>query len=333
MLDTFERARIKAAFDLSGQNITVTAKTTNHSRATVKKYVSGPLAASPQRQTTPEIARRRATLARLAESISTNGVRTWPTYGSANSLRLALANHGFRPISRRHVSREIKKIGYRSYVRPRTPTRRAVDMETRKRFARKELRYKRHRKLVFTDESWLSCNEATGKRQVARDRGDVIPLERKSRWNLPCVMIWASIGYNYKGPLVILPSKRTDDEQRCFRLDAVGYRRRCLCKIVPDLQSKGLTLVQDGARSHAAGSTIAYLQRKNVDFVDDFPPYSPDLNMIEPIWHILAQRIGLRCPMTVEDLIRDAKIEWEALPMSIVNAYIDHFPSALRKCL
>lgn len=332
MLDKKERIRVAVAVECCG-SVAAAARLTQHSRRTVRKYAKTSAPATQPRQQQPHIASRRAALVRLAKETRTKDGRTWPAHGSANALRTALIREGFPPISRRHVSREIKQVGLRSYVRPRTPTRRRIDVEKRRAFARKELRRNRHRRLVFTDESWLSCNEATGKRQVAENRSQVLPIERKSRWNLPCVMIWASIGYNYKGPLVFFPSKRTADEQRCYRLDGAGYVRRCLSVIVPDLVARNLTLVHDGARSHAAGSTTSYLQRKGVDFIDDFPPYSPDLNMIEPIWHVLAQRIGLRCPMTVDELIRDAKIEWEALPQSVINEFIDHFPSALKKCI
>lgn len=335
MLDLRGRVKVGVALESCGGNVSAAARLTSHTRATVLKYAMAAPLPKPPRKMRADIVRRRAALVRLAGEIRTKDSRSWPAYGSANALRSALIREGFAPISRRQVSREIKEVGLRSYVRPRTPTRRRLDLDKRKAFARKELRgnHMRHRRLVFTHESWLSCNEATGKRQIARNRSEVLPIERKSRWNLPCVMIWASIGYNYKGPLVFFPSKRTEDEQRCYRLDSAGYRRRCLSVIVPQLVARNLTLLHDGARSHAAGSTTAYLHRKGVAFIDDFPPYSPDLNMIEPIWHILAQRIGLRCPMTVEELIRDAKIEWEALPQSIINGFVDHFPTALQKCL
>lgn len=331
MLSVLERARIHVLIH-EGQSVSYVSRLTKHTRNTVKKYSKKLTTTSYKRKVTPLIARRRAALVRLAGVTRSNGSRVWPAHGSAAALRRALIAEGFPAVSRRQVSREIRVCGMKSYVRPRTPTRRHKDVAARREFARREIR-KNHRRLVFTDESWLSCNEATGRRQIAKSRKDVLAIERKSRWNLPCIMIWAAVGYNYKGPLVILPSKKTDDEQRCFRLDGKGYRRRCVSKIAHDLVRLNLTLVQDGARSHAAASTTAYLKRKHVAFVDDFPPYSPDLNMIEPIWHILAQKIGMHCPLTTDELIEAAKVEWAALPQCLINSYIDHFPKALRKCI
>jgi len=200
----------------------------------------------------------------------------------------------------------------------------------RRAFARKHQRLA-WKRVVFSDESWLCCNERTGRMQWARSQKDVLGIERKARWNVPSIMVWGSVGYNFKGPLIIFPSKMNKDgELRQFRLDAPGYVRRCLAPVVPRLVQEGRILQQDGARSHAARSTMHYLQqRKDVQVLDDWPPYSPDLNAIERIWKELNARVGARCPMTTEELITAATEEWEALPQALINRHCEHLPRQL----
>lgn len=332
MKDAITVGKIQALFAALGTKASVAAQL-GISRTTVSKYVAGAAATYKYaRKTAPELKKRRRVMLGLLQKTCEKDGRKWPQYGSARAVQRGLQSLGYQ-ISRRQVAREIKeKLRWKSYVRPKTPTRRVCDLERRKAFARRELLLD-HRRLVFTDESWISCNEATSKRQFAQNRQDVLPREQKSRWNVPCAMVWTAIGYNYKGPLVIFPTKHSDSEQRCFRLDAASYRRRCLSRITNDLLARNLTLLHDGARSHAAGSTVNYLSNKSLPYVADFPPYSPDLNMIEPIWRIFQEKIGAHCPMNLDELVAAAKLEWERFPQEIINAHVDHFRSALKKCL
>ena len=317
-----------------GVSVSETARIVGCCRAVVRKYTD--LAQSPRKEytrpMTPKRQRRLKLLKKLSREKCSKGGRAWPRYGSAQQLQRALqAKHQIR-ISRRQVHEDLVELGLRSYVRPECPTRRTKDVERRRKFARKELRRPRTSALVFTDESWLTCNENTGRFQWTSQRSKVLPRERRARWNIASVMVWAAFGHNYRSELVVFPAKRDDNGvKKPFRLDAKSYVKRCLSKVVPDLLARNMTLVQDGARSHAAGSTIAYLKRKKVKFIEGFPPYSPDLNMIEPLWKTLAERVGQMCPMTVEELTIAAKKVWNELPVELLNRHAAHFPKALAK--
>ena len=51
--------------------------------------------------------------------------------------------------------------------------------------------------------------------------------------------------------------------------------------------------MQDGARCHTAGTTLDDIKRKNVHYISNWPPSSPDLNPIENFWALLQQRVAL----------------------------------------
>jgi len=144
------------------------------------------------------------------------------------------------------------------------------------------------------------------------------------------VLIFAAVGHNYKSELIMLPSKReVDGELRVFRLDAQSYVRRCLQKIAPSLKNK--IFQQDGARSHVAKSTLAYLKKKQIEVLPNWPGYSPDLSPIEYVWKDLQSGIGQHCPLTLEELMSTAKKVWKELDQGVINAHVAHFSSMIRE--
>jgi hypothetical protein len=187
---------------------------------------------------------------------------------------------------------------------------------------------------VFSDESWLSCNEVTGKVQWCRKKDDAIPREKKARWNVASIMVWAAVGYNFKSELIIFPAKQDDDGTiTTFRLDAARYVKRCLSTVMAQVLRQKRIFQHDGARSHMAGSTKGYLKRKGVQWMEDWPAYSADLNMIEPVWKELNELVGARCPMTQSELVEAARMAWKELPQSVINAHCKHFKTQVGNVL
>jgi len=333
MLSDFQRGQIHAAHALK-KNVAAIARLTGIHRATVKKY----LAAGNQRverhsrKPSKRIAARRAAAVKLTKHVVRKGSRTWPRYGSASQIAVKL-REAHHDVSSRTVQRDLRISGLKSYVRRRVPTRRAPELAKRKAFGKELKRWTNAKlgKIVFTDESWLDTNERTGRTMWADCRSRVLPMERKCRWNVNSVMVFAGVGIGFKSEIIILPSKMTKDgEVKPFRLDSATYIRRCLSKLVPEVIRRGRVLQQDGARSHAAKQTMNYLKRKRVEVLEDWPAYSPDLNCIERVWHDLQQRVGARGPDTQEELIKVIKEEWAALPQKTINAHCRHFVHQVR---
>jgi len=336
MLDQFICGRIYEAAETSStvcvaQRFAVSRKTV----ARVKR-LGARAAERKSRVVSQKIVKRRRVLASLAKVVAKKGHRKFPKFGCARQLRAGLRGKTGELLSVRQVQRDMLASGHKPYIRQRVPTRATKDLQRRAAFAKKlkglgrvELR-KLVRRIVFSDESWLCANEATGRNQYARERSEVLGLERKARWNCPSIMIWGAVGVNYKSDLVILPSKRLKDGQEvAYRLDSSAYIRKCLSTVVPDLVRNGRAFQQDGARSHVAKATLRYLRNKKVELVHDWPPYSPDLSAIERIWKEVSSRVGLLCPLTTDELIAAARKVWAELPQSLINAHCMHLETQL----
>jgi transposase len=331
-LTLIDVGRIKAHYAIKG-TIAAVVRDLGFTRRTVKRALSREETASIKRtrKVPPQVRKRRATLLRLTKLRGRKGHRSWPRYGSSKALRAALEATTQIRVSSRTVVRDLHALRLYPRIRPRVPTRDFDEGRKRIRFARKYRKIPANR-LVFSDESWLSTNEHTGRVQWCRKGDAPLPLERKARWNVASIMIWAAVGVGFKSNLVIFPSKRMEDgEAKVFRLDAAAYVRRCLSGVVKSLRGK--LFQQDGARAHVAGSTKLYLEKKKVEWMTDYPPYSPDFNMIEPIWKEMNDRVGQMCPLTQEELIRCAKKAWNELPQSVVDAHVRNFAPTLRRVI
>lgn len=273
--------------------------------------------------------KRRQVLLQIVKKMCNKENRVYPAHGSSSCIRKALYEKTKEILSARQIRRCLRSSGLRCYRRRGVPTRGAKEVKARKVFAKRMLKQTKAtlNSIVFSDETWLCCNEGTGAVQWAACRDDVQPLERKARWNVPSVMVWAAVGVGYKSPLIVFPPKKVneDGDLRTFRLDAKSYIRRCLQLVVPDLVKKKKLFQQDGARSHASKHVHAYLQRKGARWIEDWPPYSPDMNMIEPLWKTLAAAVGRQCPLTMDELLAAAKKAWEELPQQMVDDHVLHF--------
>ena len=105
-----------------------------------------------------------------------------------------------------------------------------------------------------------------------------------------------------------------------WQFEPQKYRDRVLAPHVVPLLQKNHSVIsvflQDNARSHVARDNIQFLRNNNIDFIDDWPSKSPDLNPTEHLWDNLDTR--------------DALLEeWNNIPQAQINNLIH---SMRRRC-
>ena len=133
------------------------------------------------------------------------------------------------------------------------------------------------------------------------------------------MMVWARISYGYRTQLGVIDGN----------LNAQKYRDRVLAPHVPLLQNHGVisVLQQDNARPHVARDNIQFLRNNNIDFIDDWPSKSLDLNPIEHLWDNLDIRQN---PLGNVNELREALLEeWNNIPQAEINNLIH---SMRRRC-
>ena len=116
-------------------------------------------------------------------------------------------------------------------------------------------------------------------------------------------MVWAGVSLHHKTNIVFM------------NLTAARYQIEVMdVEVIPLVRNhRGMQLLHDSALAHRTRATTAYLNANNVNIVN-FPPKSPDLNIIENIWD--EQNRHVRSTWAISTILNQlrAKIlyEWTA---------------------
>jgi transposase len=121
------------------------------------------------------------------------------------------------------------------------------------------------------------------------------------------VHIWGCIGDGFRSLVILREGEK---------LDKQAYIRRILQKVVPELKRRNLTFLQDGAACHRAA--IPYLKSKGVKLVENYPPRSPDFNVIEMLWARLQRDVWALRPTSRRELESSVRQAWDAIPEAFV---------------
>ena len=84
--------------------------------------------------------------------------------------------------------------------------------------------------------------------------------------------------------------------------------------------------MQDGASCHTAKSTCEWLKSNKINFIDDWPAQSPDLNPIEKVCKIIKDRIDFTNITSQQDLFERIKKEWSILTIKEIRNLISSLP-------
>lgn len=334
MLDAMKIGEIKGLLKAT-HCVAKTARLAGVSRSSVHKVIDRKFKCAKMiRKVSPKVKRRRKVLSKIAKQRRKKGSRVWPAHSSAQKMANALFQETGEKVSSRQVRRDLHALGLHPYKRQVTPTRSATETLARRKFARQYVNCD-WKKILFTDETWLTCNEVTGKTMWCKSRAEVLRIERKARWNVGSCLCWACVGWNFKSKLIIFPSKvvNDDDEKRTFRLDSASYIKRCLGTVCDRIKREGRILQQDNARAHVSLRVKNYLASKGVKYIDNWPPYSPDFNCIEKLWKDLQEAVGEMCPQCESELVKVASVAWRNLSQKLINRHCSNFPKALRGAL
>lgn len=245
----------------------------------------------------------------------------------------------------RSIQRHLRAMKLKPQVRPRvpfTPENKAARLAFCNSANFKDPEYVK--RIHFSDEHYVTANDNSNRIMWVADKKDLVAKEIKSKHNTYNAQLWAMIGYNYKSPLIWVEFEEEveffDKKQKKYRkkkiirkrLNGDNYIKHVLKDkgITARLKKKGTIFMQDGASSHTCKKTKAHLRQMRIDFINNWPSHSPDLNPIEQVWKLLNERITMnsdKVPSSVAELRQRAEEEWAALDQETINNFVMSFMS------
>lgn len=342
----FEQGRIYEALQRE-KNVSHVADHFARDPGTVRKIQNArgrPLERAPPRRPSASIVARREKAAKLAEEVKHLPRRDIPGKPSSKAIAQALREEGIRT-SARTVRRDLKADGLRHYVRPKRPfyrddertvTKRRKFCETVEDTTKGMCRHVLRRRFVFSDEHTSTTNDHSRRGQWARSRSAVLPRERLATRNVPRVMIWAAIGWNFKSKLCFVDRSKDPDTGKCRTQTQRTYIDNCLARsgVITHLKKTGKIFQQDGARCHTGKVATKYLKDKGVHVLPNWPAFSPHLSPIENLWdYVETQRSERYGVAADEEELKSQLLEiWEGIDLPLVNKYVESFEKKVKEC-
>ena len=180
--------------------------------------------------------------------------------------------------------------------------------------------------ILWTDETWITGGRHT-RTWVTRRPGEewdptciVERHQRKKGW-----MFWGCFHGHTKGLGIFWEKDWGSINKDSYQAHTVpmihGYIE------MQKREGKNLVLMQDGAPGHAAADTREDLRERGI-IVIFWPPFSPDLNPIERVWHIMKNYLQDNYPevMSYDILRRAVKDSWDKVGEHEFQELINSMP-------
>ena len=141
------------------------------------------------------------------------------------------------------------------------------------------------------------------------------------------LMVWGAVGINGKVCLQLC-------ENTVGSIEYIEILKRFLEKAVHNYPNNCFLLVEDNATPHVSKITNKFKEDKEI-YSLEWPPSSPDLNIIENAWKILSDKVygEQRIFFRKKDLWGKIQAPWEQIDDEMIKQMIKSFDDRLSKVI
>jgi len=304
-LNEIQKAQINVLRSNSSLSNRKIAKIINRSEGTVRKYLKNPVGygqkASPGRPSTVTKLQRRALIRSACNSTKSSR---------------ALCEEGSLNITARRARQILNESGrVKAAKMLRKPLLSPKNIQDRLQFSISHMSWDiEWNKVIFSDEKRFNKDGPDRWAYYWHDLRTDPRIFSKRQSGGGSVMVWGAIGFQKKVKLQFINN----------RMNAVDYQNM-IGPLFPawgyEMAGLGWQLQQDNAPIHVAKSTVRYFEDRNINLFRNWPAKSPDMNIMENIWSILARQVyaGGRQYDQTNELVNAIEKAWKTIDQATIQ--------------
>lgn len=180
--------------------------------------------------------------------------------------------------------------------------------------------------VIWTDESRVASHPNNRRLKLWTNQAEpCYQVKMHSGGN--SVMFWGSFSKHGTGKLVSLVGSM-DSGKYIEVLQENLVDELVYCK---ETFPGAWRLMQDNAPCHTSKAVKGFLRREGIEFID-WPPYSPDLNPIENIWHWMKHVLETEYPVcnSAEEIEARFHEIWGKITPEMCQAYCGNYEKRLQ---
>lgn len=331
-LTDFERGQIVGA-RMVGASVSKVAEVFSVSRGTVSKIYSAYLKCGKTSSAKSQHGRKCVLSDRDRRSlraIVTKNKKTTAAKVTAE-MNVVLPN----PVSTKTIRRELHKQGIAGRAAIEKPLISDANARNRKKWclSHKAWTIEQWKRVIWSDESSFTLFPTSGRVYVWRTPSQAYNTDcllPRVKHGGGSVMVWAAISWFSAGPMITVSGHMTAKTYVNILADQVH-------PMVQTLFPNGDGVFQDDkAPVHTAHIVQDWFSEHEDDLSHlPWPPQSPDLNIIEPLWSTLERKVRSRYPppTSLSELATVLQEEWYNIPLANIQELYLSIPRRLQAVL
>ncbi|CAF4338913.1 unnamed protein product [Rotaria sp. Silwood2] len=229
------------------------------------------------------------------------------------------------------VQRCLHKMGYTYTAKIKGPYFKKIHKVKRMAWCKKFRSYtiEDWRRIIFSDESTYYVLKRKNKTMVWRSKTEKLTPDCIQQITTGCggkVGIWGAI-CRYGTTSALLYSDN---------MNSIKYCEVLKNQLIPSIKRlpKGnkYTFQHDLARWHTSNMVKEQIKKLKINMLE-WPPNSPDLNVVEQLWSIIDKRLASKPINSKAELQKHLQEEWDKISLKLCRELVDSMPERIEKCL